>query len=121
MSNEPDRDRDDASPVYAWWVPEQAVKNISFEREMHPDESYSGLARRLLEENLPAAVMSIIHLAMNSPEEAIRLRAASYMTDQMLGSAKSSPGETTGSREPWEHVYDAVLADAVTDIQTKGK
>lgn len=106
-----DRDDADASPVYAWWMPDQAIKNLTFEREMHPHESYTQLSKRLLEENLPTVVMGTIHLALNSPDEAIRLNAQKYITDQMLGPSSKSNETYDGGKQPWEKVYDAVLAE----------
>lgn len=103
-------DNEDKGPELAWWVPEQAVKNLEMEKALNGHESHVELAKRLLKENLPMAVMSINHLALYSPREEIRLAASKYVVEQAMG----VPGKNdlpTG-KHAWERVHDAVLVQS---------
>lgn len=67
------------------WVPDDALKALVTERTLHDDESEEMLARRLLRENLPTAVLGIIHTAQHGESSRIRLDAQKYITERVLG------------------------------------
>lgn len=103
-------DRDDEAPQLAWWIPEKAVKDLEMEKVLHGNESHVEMAKRLLKENLPMAVMSVNHLALYSPREEIRLAASKYVIEHAMG----TPGKQdlpTG-QHAWERVHDAVLVQS---------
>lgn len=107
MSNE-----DDNLPeLYPHWIPRKAIESLALEQGAHQDESYTQLARRLMEENLPTVVLGTIHLALYSPDEQIRLRAQQYITDHMLGPSHKAVEQLEGGKQAWDRVFDAVLVD----------
>lgn len=104
-------DDKDKGPELAWWIPEQAVKNLEMEKALHGDnESHIELAKRLMKENLPMAVMSINHLALYSPREEIRLAASKYIYEQTVGTPTKSDLPT--GKHAWERIHDAVLVQS---------
>lgn len=103
-------DRDDEAPQLAWWIPEKAVKDLEMEKVLHGNESHVEMAKRLLKENLPMAVMSINHLALYSPREEIRLAASKYVVEQAMGVPGKSDLPT--GKHAWERVHDAVLVQS---------
>lgn len=70
------------------WLPDSAIDALNQERTLM-SETPEQQARRLLKENTPSAVVAIIHIAMHGSNERLRLDAAKYITDRVLG----RPGE----------------------------
>lgn len=101
----------DAAPAYAWWVPERALRDLEMEKALHGHESHAQLARRLMSENLPMAVMAIVHMAVQSSDERTRFNASKYIIDMELGTASAS-GKTPDGEHAWEKVYKSVLVEA---------
>jgi hypothetical protein len=107
---DPNRDPDEP-PRYAYWVPEDAVRNLTMEKTLHGHETHVQLAKRLLDESLPLAVMSVTHIAINSNKDEMRLAASKYIMEHAMG----SPGKTSdlpNGKHAWENIMDAVLVDA---------
>jgi hypothetical protein len=103
------RDPDEA-PQYAYWIPDEAVRNLTMERALHGHESHVQLAKRLLDENLPLAVMSIAHMAAQSTDERIRLAASRFIYEASVGMpSKGFGSDVPEGKEPWANVYDSVL------------
>ena len=117
MSNDFDsHDDSDDGPQYAHWLPDKAIENLTFEKQVHGHETSFQLGKRLLEENLPLVTMGMIHLAVNCSDERTRLTAQKYIIDYTMGVAKTGTGnELPEGKEPWTRVYDAVL------VQREGK
>ena len=67
------------------WVADDALANLSMERQIHPEESVEDTARRLFRENSSVAALSIIHLSRHASTERIRLDASKYVLDRVLG------------------------------------
>lgn len=67
------------------WVPEDALSSLVTERTLNPEESEEQTARRLLRENLPAAVLGIVHTSIHGENSRIRLDAQKYITERVLG------------------------------------
>lgn len=103
-------DKDDKGPELAWWIPEQAVKNLEMEKVLHGSETHVEMAKRLLRENLPMAVMSVNHMALYSPREEIRLAASKYVIEHAMGTPGKS--ELPTGTHAWERVHDAVLIES---------
>lgn len=109
MSKDMDRDPDQG-PQYADWMPDEAVRNLTMERALHGHETHSQLAKRLLDENLPMAVMSIVHMALQSPDERIRLASSRLVLESTIGTqTKGQTSDLPDGKEPWTFVYDNVL------------
>jgi hypothetical protein len=84
------------------WDPDEAIESLQMESSVSTDESPDKTATRLLNENVPYAVLAIIHLAQHSTNERIRLEAARYVTDRVLGRVQDTrPG---GQKDPFETI-----------------
>ena len=106
-----DGERDpDEPPRLAYWVPDEAVRNLTMEKALHSNETHTQLAKRLLEEALPLATMSVTHMALNSRKEEVRLAAAKYVMEHALGSPGKGQDLPTG-KHAWESIHEAVLVD----------
>lgn len=101
---------DDDAPQLAWWIPEKAVKDLEMEKVLHGNESHIEMAKRLLRENLPMAVMSVNHLSLYSPREEIRLAASKYIIEHAMGTPGKSDLPT--GKHAWENIHDAVLVQS---------
>jgi hypothetical protein len=67
------------------WLPDEAVEALNMDRSFHPEESLAETARRIYHENAPAAATSVVHIALYGSNERVRLAAAMYVTDRVLG------------------------------------
>jgi hypothetical protein len=67
------------------WVSDAALAALNLEKAVHPDEDNAGLARRIFLEQAPLAAARIAHLASHAASETVALRAATYITDRVLG------------------------------------
>lgn len=113
MSEDPmyDEDRDpDEPPRLAYWVPDEAVRNLTMERALHSNETHTQLAKRLLEEALPLATMAVTHMALNSRKEEVRLAAAKYVMEHSLGAPGKATDVPTG-KHVWDSIHEAVLVE----------
>lgn len=99
----------DEPPRTAWWVPDDAVKNLTMEKALHSNESHAQLARRLIDEALPLATMAITHMAIHSRKEEIRLNAAKYIMEHAIGAPGKSSDVPMVGGNAWDTVYSAVL------------
>lgn len=107
-----DEERDpDEPPRLAYWVPDEAVRNLTMERALHSQETHTQLAKRLLEEALPLATMAVTHMALNSRKEEVRLAAAKYVMEHSLGAPGKSTDLPTSGKHVWDSIHEAVLVD----------
>lgn len=104
-------DPDDA-PKYAYWLPDKAVADMAMEKALHGNESNADLAKRLIDECLPIAVMSVTHMAIHSTKEEIRMSASKYLIDHAMGAPIKKDEVPVGGQHAWDIVHDAVLVDA---------
>jgi hypothetical protein len=94
------------------WDP-QAVKD-ALDLEMHPiqdepSKSYTDVAESMLEENLPAAVQSLVWMSLWSENESYRYKASVYIIDRVLGRTTDKPLKVEDS----EDVLKKLLAGVV--------
>lgn len=76
-------------------------------------------AARIFREGAPAAAREIVRLASNAANERVRLDAAKYVTDRVLGRA----GELKASDEdatPWAGILGAVMREPTAAERTGG-
>jgi len=78
------------------WVSEDALAALNMEKQVHSDEDNAALARRIFMEQAPLAASRIAHLAAHANSEQVALRAATYITDRVLGKI----GEDTDGVDP---------------------
>jgi hypothetical protein len=87
------------------WIPDDALTGLVSERSLHPEEDEVALAQRLFRENTPAAAASIIHSAIHSPSERVRLDASKYVLERTMGPV----GETNVEISPTEDFISKVI------------
>jgi len=106
---------DNIQNPYKEWDPNEALANLTMEKALEGMDNPIKLAKRLFDENLPLSVMSICHLAINSPNEGIRFNAARYVVDRTMGAPDKQglPNED----HIWKSVYDTVLTEATTYLE----
>lgn len=85
------------------WDPSKAADQLLADQVVHDGESEEATVKRLLRDGSAGAVMSILHLAMNAIGEGVRLKAAQYVVDRLLG-----PNAVIGATE--EDELDVLLA-----------
>jgi len=98
------------------WVPEDAIEKLTLARALQQVEDPAKLAAELFKEALPTAVMSMTHMAIHSPTEAIRFQAAKYVIDRSMGpvTATSKPVD---ERPAWEKLLETITVEV--DAQAK--
>lgn len=95
---------------YGEWNPVRALAALKMENALDSKETPQMVAKRLLEENLPLAVMAINHLANYSQTEAIRFNAAKFVVERTMGpSERVNPTE---GRHAWDDIYERVVSEA---------
>ncbi len=97
------------------WDPVHALESLTDERRAGLDEDEYALARRLLRENAPNAVLAIVHLAQNSSNEATRLKAAQYVVDRVMGRVTEG-GLLDEANDP----FTRFLAQCVSEVGENG-
>jgi sensor histidine kinase regulating citrate/malate metabolism len=91
------------------WVPEDALANLTSERTLNPAETEEQLARRLLKENVPQAVLAIIHTSQHGTSERVRLDASKYIVERVLGKVGD---DAYGEISPLTKFLDQMASDA---------
>jgi len=90
------------------WDPDEALKALEMESDVHGEETQAQCAERILMENAPRMVLAICHLGQHSSNEQTRLRAAMYVTDRVLGRiADSNP---LGNEDPFAKIAKALAS-----------
>lgn len=85
MSNDSFGDDNDPTRDDRSYVTDDMLAALNTERSVHPEESEEELSRRLMRENLPAVTMGMVHTALHSTNERVRLDASKYITERVLG------------------------------------
>lgn len=93
-------------------VTEDELRALEDERVVM-NESPAKMARRLLEEALPQAILTIRKLTDMGTSDSTRLRAATYIIDRNLGPVGS---DTNLEKTPWDELLEAVTIDG--DLET---
>jgi hypothetical protein len=73
------------------WVPDESLKALAMEADLHPEETEIERAKRLLIENVDIAVAGQVWLARNSSSERIRSDAQRYIIERVRGKAGETP------------------------------
>ena len=89
------------------WDPEAALLSLASETSLVDSGDATETARRLLQQNLPAATASVVHIALHSHNERLRLEASKTIMDRCLG--------TTASADPLGRPMDP-LEKVLTEI-----
>lgn len=100
----------DKAPESGDWDPAKALEMLTMERALDSMESPQILAKRLLEECLPMATMSLCHIAVHGDSEVMRFQASKYVVERTMGPAERLP--TVEGRNVWDEIYDKVTVEA---------
>ncbi|SRR5258706_5717612 len=100
----------DGAPYEGGWNPHEALQRLTMERALESTSTLQVLAKRLFEENLSIAVMSICHIATYGDSEAMRFNASKYVVERTMGPAVVING--IEGRHAWEDIYDKVVSEA---------
>lgn len=101
---------DGMPPTPGDWNPLEALKNLTMERALESTNTPQMTAKRLFEENLPIAVMSICHIATYGESEAMRFNAARYVVERTMGPAERTTN--VDGRHAWDDIYEKVVSEA---------
>jgi|SRR5262245_6951921 len=74
------------------WIPEEAIAALQTERIVRPEKTNVELAMEILSENAPLAAMAVAQIATNSANESLRLKAAQYIIDGVVGGGFKGDG-----------------------------
>lgn len=88
------------------WVPDDALRALQMERDLSPSETQGELANRIFRENAPAAAASIVHTALHGTNERIRLDAAKYTVERLLG--RVGDGNPSAAANPLDAFINAL-------------
>ena len=91
------------------WDVEDALRSMEVERQIHQDQTPSEIATRIFDENMVPSALAIVHLAQHSPNEKIRMDAAKYVLERILGRI----GDESKSSET--NPLERLLAEIVTN------
>lgn len=100
------------------WDPTRALESLSLDRALDQSATPQMLAKRLLEENLPVAVMAICHLATHSDTEAIRFNAAKFVVERTMGPAERIMAPE--GKHAWDDIYESVTLGAEDYLKNHG-
>lgn len=89
------------------WNVEDALRSLEIERTVHGDLTSEQIAKNIFDENLVPAALAIVHLAQHSPNEKMRMDAAKYVLERIMGRIGDPP------RESAENPLEKLLADIV--------
>lgn len=92
------------------WVPNDAIEALTLKRALQDVEDPIKMAADIFKESLPLAVMSLSHMAIHSPIEQVRLNAAKYVVERVMGSTPTTlrpPDE----QPAWEKLYQGALVE----------
>jgi hypothetical protein len=96
------------------WDPAAALSALEMETRVHGEgEKPIDQAKRLIDENLPLATASVIHLALHGQNENQRFQAARYLMDRGLGKV-TDQGTSVEGGDPIERLLQDVLGNSDT-------
>ena len=91
------------------WDIEDALRSMEIEKQIHRDQSSGDIAARIFDENTVPAALALVHLAQHSPNEKIRMDAAKYVLERVMG--RLGDEAKSGADNPLEKL----LADIVSN------
>jgi hypothetical protein len=82
------------------WDPDEVTRILDMER--HPVQGVGSindieLTKKQLKENGPLAAYVVTHLMMNSENETLQFKCATYVLDRLLGRSTDTPLDGVGS------------------------
>lgn len=103
------------------WVPDRAIEQINFERQMNSELSEIGLANKIMKDNLPLVAAGIVHTAKYSSDTRLRFQAQSYVMDRVMGKV---PTTVISEASPVDSLIDSLMKlvenVAAEEVSTNG-
>ena len=96
------------------WDPDEALASLAAETQLFLEEDTTDAARRIFREHTAVAAMSLVHLALHSSNERVRMDAAKTVLDRSLGPITAT---IPAGKDPFEELLDACV---VNDRDQKG-
>ena len=93
------------------WDPDTALTALADEAGVM-DYSPAEQATKVFEQGVALAATSIMHIAMHSPNEKLRLDASRYVVDRLLGRVGEEKVTST-AKDPFE----ALLGDVIMQVE----
>lgn len=102
------------------WVPQNAIQALTMYEQYNTGvsepETPVEFSNRLVQEWLPAVTMGMIHIALHSVDERIRMSAQKYLMDRSMGTPPAAE-LPSGSNSAFKELLDGVLVEGqVTSI-----
>lgn len=91
------------------WDPEAVKEALDLEMKYHDDKTPEAVATQKLKNSAAYAADAIIHLAIYSENESIRLKAATYITDRVMGKITDQPLGAGSKGDLLKQLLDGVV------------
>jgi hypothetical protein len=90
------------------WLPDQQLEALTAERTVLSEEDEEATARRIFRQSAPLIAQGIVHTAIHSPNERVRLDAQKYVTERVLGRV----GDDAYAENPVETLLKGLFDEA---------
>lgn len=87
---------------------------------LDPPGKYEQAAQSLLRRNAMGAVKTVVDLALNAENERVRLSAAQYVLDRVLGKAEQAGAMNPTEKEGWQNIIESVLVEPSAAARATG-
>jgi hypothetical protein len=96
------------------WDADEAIEALAMERSVDPSLTEVDLARKILLENLPAAVQGLVHIAIHGGNESLRLNAQKYIIERNMGKVGD---DNIKPVETWEEFVNLTITSVEDDLK----
>lgn len=98
-------------PKEVAWLPQAALDRMHAELIHDADVTRGQLAERIIQDAAPLAAYSVVDLAVNAEDDAVRLNAARYVLDRELGKPKTTTNLNVQADNPILKIIDGVMVE----------
>ena len=102
------------------WVPQKAIEALTMYQQYNEGtekpETPVEFSQRLVHEWLPAVTMGMIHIALHSVDERIRMAAQKYLMDRSMGTPHTADLPEAGNAAFKELLEDVLVDGQVVSI-----
>jgi len=93
------------------WVPKSALDRMQSDLILQGEVTRAALAEKIIADASPLAAYSVVDLAANSEDEAVRLKAAAYILDRANGKAKTTTTLNLTQDNPVLKIMEGVVVE----------
>lgn len=94
------------------YITDEDIEALNLERLVHPTEKPEQLTQRVFDDNAGGAAMQIVNLARRAGSEGVRLKAACYVVDRVLGKVGDAKIPEDGKKDLFEELFESVVRTA---------